>query len=588
MPVTGGEIIAAGPYFPLVDDGKVRGGYRVVADNIERDALAGTDFAKLGMMVFVQGSGLVYVLTSGGWSLFAGGGGGGGGGWVKIVDVSGQGAGVVSDKTYQDPPYNTILQTAVSDSEAVSVTLKSSYPLIEVAGVPATLPPSSDGGHYEGTVNVTDSGSLIAVNFNGDGDTGALDTISLTIEAGPQILSLSFTGSYPGTQTELKAGDSFQVTGTTDVPADSVKIHDIGAGVDQVIAFALSTSFTVTIVIADRGTSSQALPARVSAGNPAGAYGGTRDTDTGPGFVDGLGVVTLNNLYPTVVFGSVTYPATQTAIKDSEQASVAVSTSDLDTIFFDSPTSELSVTSPTADAPTKVVTRISGGYNVSTDNLRAQATRLANDAVTWDQTLVAIAHDQASITVSEPEVRLVSGGNDGTSPQDHVITVASDQDLAAAPTLVAPAGAWQGAGFAGGPGSWTRGLRVHDDDVKGVYAWGTLNAVNRAGVVTTAITGSNQYEIGGFVARTLVFDSFPSTTVMGVDVVNFSKLQAGIFTATSQAAIKQVVGTPPVVINGWTIDAAGINPTTVIWLDTPAANSNSSGTAAITDVQELP
>jgi len=38
--------------------------------------------------------------------------------------------------------------------------------------------------------------------------------------------------------------------------------------------------------------------------------------------------------------------------------------------------------------------------------------------------------------------------------------------------------------------------------------------------------------------------------------------------------------------NGYTINAAGVKPTQVIWLDTAAAGSNSGGTAQITNVQE--
>lgn len=590
MPVTGGEIQAAGPLFALVDDAKVRGGYHSVADAAERDALEGSDFAKLGMMVFVRDVERVYVLTSGGWVLFVGAGGGGGGaGWIKITDVGPQTSEVVSAKVFQDPPYNTILQTAVASAETVAVAVKSSYPLVEVAGQPATLPPSADGGHYEGSVAVTASGVVTAVNFNGDGDAGAVDTMTLSVDAPPQLLSLSFAGTYPGLQTELKAGDTFLVTGTTDVPATHVQIADYGAGTSELIALpgAPTTSFTVAVTIADRGTVAQALPARVAAVNAVGAAGATRDTNAGGGSVDGVDVVTLNNLYPTVAFGAVTYPPTQAALKASESATVAVTTANVDGIAYSSPTGELAITGPSVDEPVKTVTRVSGTYNVSAPNLSAQALRAANDAWTSASTVVAVADAAAVVTVSEPAARLRSGGNDGTAAQDHVITVASDQQLISAPTLSAPAGTWQGAGFAGGPSSWTRALRVHDDDVKGVYAWGALSATNLAGVVTTVISGDANYELGGFVARTLVFDPFAAETLMNVRVTDFSKLAAGVFTATNQPALKQALGTAPVVANGWTIDAVGVKPTTVIWLDTPAANSNSSGTAAITGVEEL-
>ncbi len=92
--------------------------------------------------------------------------------------------------------------------------------------------------------------------------------------------------------------------------------------------------------------------------------------------------------------------------------------------------------------------------------------------------------------------------------------------------------------------------------------------------------------LGGFVQRTLTFPAFSPNTTLNTEVVTFANLQAGIFTATNSAALKQPISTPPSVTNGFTIDATGINPTTVIWLDTPAVGSNSGGTAAITDVEE--
>ncbi len=512
-------------------------------------------------------------------------------GWIRIVSVNVPG-GSTGNEVYEDPPNNTILQSVDVSDTTFNVVIESSFPTVEVNGVPSTIP--LVGSIYRGSVSVTIAadGPVTAECFNPDGGEAATDTIQVAIDLPPTITALSFTGGYPGAQTELKAGDTFQLTGTTDIPADAVEVEATGASTTvQLLPFAAGTAFVVTMVIGDQGTSPQALPATVRARSAStGAFGPSRATNQGGGSVDGTDLVTLNNLFPTVSFGAVTYPGGQGALKGAEFATVVNTVSDFDSVVYDSPTSELSITNPNTVEDPKTVSRISGGYNVSIDNLRATANRAANDATTVGQTVVNIAAVAATITVQEPAARLRSGGNDGTAPQDHSITITSDQDLLAAPTLDPDLGGARGVflgAFTGGPQVWNAFLRVLDTDEKGTFNWGSLVATNLAGIVTGSITGDSQYVLGGFVARSLTFGSFATSTAIGVEVVDFAKLEAGIFTATNQTALKQPIGTPPSVTNGYTIDATGINPTSVIWLDSPAAASNSGGTAQITNVEEV-
>lgn len=125
-----------------------------------------------------------------------------------------------------------------------------------------------------------------------------------------------------------------------------------------------------------------------------------------------------------------------------------------------------------------------------------------------------------------PFSRLRSGGNAGTTPQDYSITIESNQTLSAPPTLVAPVGTWQGTQFTGGPLNWTRSLRIHDDDTKGTFSWGALDAVNMYGMHTTEITGEDQYVVGGFVFRVLTVAAWPNReSAIGTTVANTAKLQ---------------------------------------------------------------
>jgi hypothetical protein len=502
-------------------------------------------------------------------------------GWIVVNDISVVG-GVASEKTWEDTPGNTVLQSCTVSGLSLNVSIRCSYPRANVNGVAATLSRDVSGGFYSGVVAVTivGSGDLVATVIGPDGDDGAFDTVVLTYDGPPTVLTLAFTGGYPGTQTELKAGDTYQVSGTTDVSCTGVEIQDFGAGILQTITFASTHSFSVNITIADRGTTPQSLHARLKARNSAGAYGATVDTSN---------TVVLNNLYPTVTWGAKTYPGSQLALKNSESATVGITLANLTTVVFSSPNSELSVTNPTTIEPTKTVTRIAGTYNISTTNLRAFATRAANAATTSRDAVVSIANIAPTVSVATPAARLRSGGNDGSSLQNHTITLTSSQQLLVAPTMTEGigGGAFIG-GWVGGPSVWTRTLTVHDNDVKGGYVFGGLVATGLAGLVQTSIGSGAAYVLGGFVARTLTFPAFSQTTVMHVAVTTYTKLQAGIFSASNQPALRNATqGNHSDIANTFTVDSMGSNPTDLWWNDVAMAATNSTGTATITNVEEV-
>lgn len=519
------------------------------------------------------------------------------GGWVRIADITPQiGGDTVSSKVFQDSPNDTILQSADASSGLINVLVESSVPLVTVDGNATTL--AKSGGIYSATVPITlaATGDVVVQLTDPDGNLGASDKATITLVAPPVITALSFTGGYPGSQTELKENDTFQITVTADRNFDLVEIQDFGACKFASLGVASGTTVIVTGTIDDEGTTVQDLAARVRVRDSVtGAFSATRDTNTGGGTTDGVDTVKANNLFPGVAIGTITYPASQSALKGAESATVANVLSNFDTVAYDDPTtSELTITLPSTSEDPKTVTRASGTYNVTTPNFRITANRAANDATTVDQDVVNIANVAATLTVSEPAARLLSGGNDGTAEQLHSITITASQELFSAPTLALPAGGgrgtrgiFQGGGFVGGPSVWTRTLGIHDDDGKGLFSWGAILGTNLAGISTSALIGDPAYTLGGFVKRTLTFDSFETTVSMDVEVVTFAKLAAGIFTSTNQPALKQPISTPPSVTDGYTIDATSAKPTDVIWLDTPAAGANSSGLATITDVEEV-
>jgi hypothetical protein len=520
---------------------------------------------------------------------------------VKIYDVTVPGGEAVN-KVYQDSPNDSILQSVTVSALTFSVRIRASYPIVDIDGTLYTLLKSADDGHYEGgaLITVTGTGPVTVIVQTADNNPGATDTIDVTVALPAEFTSFVFSGPYPtgplGLQTEVKAGDQFDVTWTTDKPITGISTPDVFATIFETINFPSATSGTIQVTIADRGTTLQALPAL---GAPidavTGAYGTTRATNLGGGTTDGVHLVNLNNLAPTLNLISVSYPTLQWALKGSETANVVISRANVDGIFYDSPNGDLSIQNPSLDEPVKTVARIAGSYNDSVDNLRGVATRAANGAQTTDTQLVVIANVAATVDISVPAARLRSGGNNGTSPQDYTVQIISSQKLnfLFPPSVDADPGGnrgtFQGSAFA--PLTdyiYTRDLRVDETvpDEKGTFSFQNLSVRNLAGIIQTVINSGASYTLGGFVQRNLTFAAFATTTSLDTEVVDFSKLQAGIFTSTNQPAQKQPIGTPPPVTDGYTINAVGVNPTTLIWSDTAAAGANSSGTAQITDVEE--
>jgi hypothetical protein len=517
-------------------------------------------------------------------------------GWVRISDVTPQNVGdTVSSKAFQDSPNDTILQLATSSSLDVNILVESCFPLVSVDGNNVVLPRVGD--FYSASVPVTLSGDgdVKVVATDPDGRVAAEDVVELAVVAPPVLTGLSFINGYPGTQTELKENDTFDVVVTADRSFDAVEVQDFEADQFELIPVTPGLNATVAVNIADRGNASVARPARVRVRDTVtGAFSQLRRTDQGGGTTDGVNLVNVNNIHPTINIGASTYPGIQQALKGAEAATVVNTISDFDTVVYDDPTaSELSITSPAAFENPKTVTRSGGTYNVTTPNFRITANRAANDATSVDQTVVQIADTPATFTVSEPATRLRSGGNDGTSEQTHVITVTADQNLLSAPSVDEDSGGgrgtrgvFQGGGFAGSGTTWTRTLGVHDDDGKGVFTWQSPSATNLAGVVTNVISGDTSYTLGGFVARNFTFAAFATTVSMDVEGVDFAKLTAALFTSTNQTPLKQTIGTLPPVTDGYTIDSLGVKPTTLEWLDSTAAGANSGGTAQIQGVEE--
>lgn len=495
---------------------------------------------------------------------------GGGAGWVFVSNIEAQSLDEsVSSKVFLDPPANTVLESCTSSTLLVTVTVKASYPKVSVGGTEAVL--ARVGEEYAGEVDITlpGAGDMVTEVMTPDGVVGAKDTVAIALDLPPQILTLQFTGNYPGSQTELKAGDTFQISGTTDKDCTGVQVMDFGACTLTNFTFPTAQSFLVDAVVADRGEVAVLRPARVRAKSASGAYGPSVDTNAGGGTTEMVHLVKCNNLYPSCTIGEPVYPLTQGALKDNEEATLTVVDSDFDIRVVDSPGGQLTI----VDEDEVRVARLAGGYNVSVANFRVTLTRNANDAMTTTTKVVKIADDAAALSNTYAAARMRSGGNNGSVAQNHVVTCTANQQLASAPTFDPDTGhgTWIGS-WAGGPSVWTRSLQVHDDDGKGTFSWQAVSATNLAGRVTTTLIVGATYVLGGFVAHTKDLGAYEWTLDLGVDYVTYTKLTATWEGVT--AARNPIQGdTRTDLAYGFTMDDAN----TVRLNDLELFNSNSMG-----------
>lgn len=527
----------------------------------------------------------------------SGGGGGsaGGSGWVKVADVDVPG-GSATSKVYQDPGNDTILQSVTVSDATFDITVRASYPLIEVDGTPFTLPESADGGHYQDTVQITVAGTgpVTVTVQTGNNLPGAVDAIDITVDLPAVFTSLVFSGPYPtgplGLQTEVKAGDTFDLTWTSDKNIDAIQTTDFGALDATLPTFAPAMSGTVTVTVANRGTVLQLLSGRARPRDAvSAALGPERDTNLGGGGVDGVNVLSLNNLFPTNSLGTPTnFPGAQTALKGSETADVPHTAANFDAMAYTSPNGDLSIASPATYQATKVVTRIAGSYNITTNNIRAVATRGANGAQNTSEEQVQIANVAATLTASFSGARVRSGPTPGN---DTPVTISGSQQLLNAPSMD-PAvgfGTFLGGGFTGGPVNWIRSLRVPDSEnptTGASHAWLNVVATNLAGIVTNAIGTNPTYVVGGATARTVNYaaftrvstETFPLTTEGNLTAIQFSN---------GNPAVIQPFGTPDtndVGKEGWVAPTGSSGNVNMRMLHTATGTSHSGLT--LTGVEE--
>jgi len=542
-----------------------------------------------------------------------------GGGWIYIEDASVPGGepgwGDSDAKDWQDDPANTVLQAITCSARDILVRVRASYPLVQLSApnanvVDAVLPRDAGGigALYRGDVAITVDvdGNVEAMVKTPDGEDGAVDTLAVTLDLPPTVTQAKFTGPNPAPdpdnyplgptgvrQTALKENDTYQVEVTADKPFDQVVFEDFGSGKSVVRTVTPAGSGSQTSVVnlqaANRGTSLQLLAARVKVRDAATlAFSATLDTNHDvdpPGSeVDGFDAVYLRNLFSSGSVTGKTYPVGQAALKGTEATpapGIQHTAANFDEILYSDPTGiDIDIPNATTFEANKIVTCKDpvGRFNNSATNFRYVMTRHENGAQTTVNSVVVVANVVQQVTIAKPASRLRSGGSNGSAPQNHTITIQSNQPLIEAPVLDEDSGGNRGSfvegAWGGGPSNWTRTLRVDETvpdektpDGGPNFAFENLYTKGLSGLEqTVAVGGSEEYNLGGFVKRPVTFPNFDNDGPIGTAVVLFSKLKSGIITATNQQGLKQPIGTPEPVTDGYTVNAGAQD--TIIWLDT--------------------
>jgi len=432
---------------------------------------------------------------------------------VFILDVNPTSTGIVGSKTHPvTSPPNKILSTCSTDTTNIRVTVGidgnavSYSPTVNIAGVNAVVTESSTVRWFTAVADIvipTGTSTITAVS-----NTGASSSFQITLAgAGPAILSATL-GSYPGSQTSLKAGDVITVTVTTEDSATELQLLSSGAsGVSR--AFPVSAGQAICTLTIGSNSGGQAFTFKAK--NAFGTYGANYSTVS----------LALDQTYPTFGTLSVTYPASKGAVTTGDTATVSCTVNNADSVSYTA--TGFTVTTPTAYSVSKTVTLTTTGYVDSGTNYNIIAVKASNNSTDTRTGLIKIATTTptAAITTS-PAGRMVGS----PTGYDYTVTITSTQNISA-PSLDASAGTWL-TSWGGSNKTWTRSLRIVDSTAKGNAIFSNLVITNQALISGNVITSGSNYVVGGFNTKTLTFPSFSRVTAIGTSVLDQTKTSSQI------------------------------------------------------------
>lgn len=518
-----------------------------------------------------------------------------GGVYATNVVADGPGATEVTERSNN----NIVVEKFKTDTDLVTISVLSItgtsnfVPEVFLEGTPIVMSGSSASTIWNGSIDVDltalpDPNLIELTHID-----GTSRTLEVEYELPPIILDASFSGTYPGAQTEIKSGQTHTLNFTTDVSVQSVTINSYGLrsgettisltpGTEHSISFPLNNTYANAA-----GGQLYGFSIFVTKENSSSVSEDWISDDTEPQ-VEFENTLLVNNIKPSVSFGAITYPAGQGALKDTESATVANTVSNFDALQYTSPNSDLLIGSTSDYEPAKGVNRLitASGYNISTANIRLEASRTANNTTASATAVVRIAETPATLSITSQPTRFISAGNDGTGGPGGVgtgyegtVTATASQLLLGTLSIAADPSFdyWKVSEvFTGSGTSFSNTMIVHDDDPKGVGTYGIMTGVTNLAGLPVTFTPIN-YTIGGFVSRTIDVGNqmFGETTDINVAITDYNKLPSTLNWSFKQMTIKSSVGdTAQYQALTWAADALDTNPSTIRILDTNALNSN--------------
>ncbi len=480
-----------------------------------------------------------------------------------IMDVLPIGAGVVGAKVLSTDGKRVLSCSADLGTVRLSIGCEGATdeytPVCTVGTIPVALTESSTKRWFTGTVDVPieEGDNTVLVTTS----SGAQTSVDISrLGAGPSVVSIVI-GAYPGTQTELKQGDVLPITVNTAPEAVEVSVvYSTTANAVNIPVLDGVATGDITI-----GSASGNVTFQVRAKNSFGTYG---NSSTSPAIV-------LNQTYPSFSAFNVTYPVGQSALKNSESATVSCTVTNADIVVYsatglDIPDQIYSVS--------KTVTATSAAYVATGNNYTITATRVANNATSVGNTLVklATAAPTATITIANSPARLPSS----PSGIDYEIRITPDQLLISSPSLSASTGTWQGLWTTSGS-YWKRNLRITDASPRGVATFSSLNLSSISNTPGSVISSGANYTIGGLSSRILALPAFSRVVYLGAAVSMENKTTCSILAGA--ALVRQ--SSNAYVSNGFYIANAdgSYNPNGeyVGLSNTDLTSANTSGTLQI-------
>ncbi len=347
-------------------------------------------------------------------------------------------------------------------------------------------------------------------------DNGAVDStdVKIRIAKNPIITGIilqpfAATATSPNVvgTSEIKGGDTVQaevVVNTNEVSAGNMQFSVSNAGVsngtqtsyasasssttlpDGTIAFLINVN--VTSSVGRDGAQSVTITPR------------NNFNTTGPAFTSAASATVNNAEFPSLTAGPVSYPANQSALKDTESATVTNTAATYDTIIYTSPGSELTISNPNTFEGSKNVTRLGGTYNITTDNFTATATKASNGMVRDASTVVNIANTAAAFTINNLASSIAV--NTGGAVTDN-FDLDINQILYEIPSLLLdPSQSPQSTlnTLSNGTGTNDNDFQIQAlaSDEKGTFSF-VVSGRNLAGKETTTIGTNPNYTISGLV-----------------------------------------------------------------------------------------